>query len=514
MKFSKIALILGIALFSKVSAQDLPMVNIDSVSVVDDNTIVIAWQAPSDVRIDGYNIYRVDTENLGGESKFLEVAYVPGRLTTTFNYVDNTTPIDLPANKSMRFFVAAVDRDVTPARISALDSTNKRPHKSIHLKNSIDLCNNEAILNWNSYEGWDSGVARYEILESQNGGAYRTIALVSGKTMFNRRGLSSGINYKYKIKAISGNLVSTSTSNNNNVSGTFSMPPTFVYLANATINPNNRIINITWVSDTTNLKLTFQVMGSTDSLNFSEYARFDSVSYQRVRTANITNVAPDRENYYFKIITSCACPDTIDTTNVIKTTRLVAEYIDPTTNKISWNAFEGWNEPVGYYELYRVKLDPVTNTLNTELLATLLPPDSTYIDSDPNLAGADNTTSYFLRTFEQVGNPYINAIMSQSNFAYIYRDINIVVPGAFTPNGPNPVFLPRVQSANSNKFNMKIYNKWGKLVFETNNEFLGWNGKDKDSGNTCLPGAYVYIIEALDSTGKNLKKVGSVVLLD
>jgi gliding motility-associated-like protein len=104
--------------------------------------------------------------------------------------------------------------------------------------------------------------------------------------------------------------------------------------------------------------------------------------------------------------------------------------------------------------------------------------------------------------------------MSQSNFAYIYRDINIIVPGAFTPNGPNPVFLPRIQSANSNKFNMKIYNRWGKLVFETDNEFLGWDGKDRNSGEICLPGGYVYIIDALDSTGKNLKKVGSVVLLD
>lgn len=514
MKFSKIALILGIALFSKASAQDLPMVNIDSVSVIDDNTILISWQAPNDARIDGYNIYRIDIENQGGESKFLEEAFVSGRTTTSFVYRDNNTPIDYPSVKSLRFFVAAVDKDVTPARISALDSNAKKPHKTIHLKNSIDLCNNEAVLTWNSYEGWDSGISRYEILESQNGGPYRSIALVSGRTMYNRRGLSSGINYQYKVKAVSGNLVSTSTSNNRNVSGTFSMPPTFVYLANASVNPNNRAVTITWVSDTTNLNLTFQVMGSTDSVNFVEYARLDSVPYQRVRTAIINNVAPDRENYYFKVITSCACPDTIDTTNVVKTVRLRAEYIDATSNMIYWNDFEGWNESIGYFELYRVKLDPVQNTLNSELIQTLFPGDTSYLDSDPDLAGADNTTSYYLRTFEQVGNPYIDAIMSQSNFAYIYRDITILVPGAFTPNSANPVFLPRIQSANSNKFNMKIYNRWGKLVFETDNEFLGWDGKDRDSGEICLPGGYVYIIEALDSTGKNLKKVGSVVLLD
>jgi gliding motility-associated-like protein len=61
---------------------------------------------------------------------------------------------------------------------------------------------------------------------------------------------------------------------------------------------------------------------------------------------------------------------------------------------------------------------------------------------------------------------------------------------------------------------MKIYNRWGKLVFETDDEFQGWDGRDKDNGLICPPGSYIYLINTLDSTNKNLKKVGSVALLD
>lgn len=517
MKFSKIALILGIGLFTQAKAQQLPLVTIDSVSVIDDNSVSISWQVPNDPRIDGYYIYRIDKETPDGPSKFLlpQEASANGRLTNNFIYVDNDAPFDFPSDKPLRFYVAAFDRDVNPINISPLDSVNRRPHGTMHLRQNIDFCNNEAQLSWNAYQGWDN-VSRYEILESQNGGPYTRVATVTGRTSYNRRGLRTGINYQYKIRAVSATLTQSSSSNQKSVSGSFSLPPAFVYLANATVQTNNRNININWLTDTTNLRLTYQVMSSTDNINFEEVARLDSVSYQKSRNITIGNVAPERTNYWFKIITSCSCPDTIDTTNVLKIVRLQADFVDPITNRITWNDMEGWYNPSRYYELFRLKLDPITNTQVSELILTTLAPDSVYIDSDASLAGSDGVTSYFLRTYEDnsTPQPYIEGVMSQSNVAYIYRDIKILVPGIFTPNGANPIFLPRVQSSNNTKFNMKIYNKWGKLVYETDNEFIGWDGRDRDSGDICLPGGYVYLIDVTDSTGKNYKKNGSIVLAD
>jgi hypothetical protein len=43
---------------------------------------------------------------------------------------------------------------------------------------------------------------------------------------------------------------------------------------------------------------------------------------------------------------------------------------------------------------------------------------------------------------------------------------------------------------------MKIYNRWGGLVFETNDPDIFWNGINKDSGEMCTDGVYYYVVKA------------------
>jgi gliding motility-associated-like protein len=290
-----------------------------------------------------------------------------------------------------------------------------------------------------------------------------------------------------------------------------------VYLSNATVAANNSDVTINWLVDSANVRLTYQIMGSTDSITYTELERFDSVDWNVTRgeySTVLNNLTPERNQYFFKIITSCSCPDTIDTTFVTKVVRLQASLLTENTNRVFWQDYEGWIQDVGYMEIHRVTLDPVTLTQRDTLLATLLPGVNEYIDNDSASFGAGQVISYYLRSFEQVGNPLGGGVRSQSNFAYIYREIQILAPTAFTPNGINNIFLPKIQSAYNNQFNMKIFNRWGKLVFETNDEFLGWDGRDRDSGDICAPGSYVYLIKANNSSGKTLEKVGNIALID
>jgi gliding motility-associated-like protein len=67
----------------------------------------------------------------------------------------------------------------------------------------------------------------------------------------------------------------------------------------------------------------------------------------------------------------------------------------------------------------------------------------------------------------------------------------------FSPNGDNkndrfmPFYDPNVSQIGINyyadEFNMKIYDRWGKFVFETSSYLQGWDGKrnnkDADDGN-------------------------------
>ncbi|WP_110056216.1 PKD domain-containing protein [Chitinophaga sp. S165] len=85
------------------------------------------------------------------------------------------------------------------------------------------------------------------------------------------------------------------------------------------------------------------------------------------------------------------------------------------------------------------------------------------------------------------------------------------IPSAFSPNrdGVNDVFL--VKGFGIAKFNMKIYNRWGQMVFETNDPLLGWDGSFK--GAVQPMDAYAFVINVEFSDGTTATKNGSVTLL-
>lgn len=91
------------------------------------------------------------------------------------------------------------------------------------------------------------------------------------------------------------------------------------------------------------------------------------------------------------------------------------------------------------------------------------------------------------------------------------------VPNAFSPNqdGYNDVFLPNVSSnCGIQSYQIRIFNRWGGLVFETNEVQQGWDGKIK--GTPAPQGAYFYTIqyaEPGDGTPEVLTLAGEVALL-
>ena len=95
------------------------------------------------------------------------------------------------------------------------------------------------------------------------------------------------------------------------------------------------------------------------------------------------------------------------------------------------------------------------------------------------------------------------------------QDISIVllpdVPTAFSPNGDsqNDFFL--VRGGPFKSINVRVYNNWGQLIFETNDQLQGWDGKFKDIDQPV--GVYVWVVEVEMLNGKTVKKTGDVTLL-
>ena len=88
------------------------------------------------------------------------------------------------------------------------------------------------------------------------------------------------------------------------------------------------------------------------------------------------------------------------------------------------------------------------------------------------------------------------------------------IPNAFTPNGDgtNEFFRGTGFTRYISMFDMKIYNRWGELVFETDNIDESWDGINQRNGERALPGVYLYVVN-LEGLNGNEKLTGYVTLV-
>jgi gliding motility-associated-like protein len=87
----------------------------------------------------------------------------------------------------------------------------------------------------------------------------------------------------------------------------------------------------------------------------------------------------------------------------------------------------------------------------------------------------------------------------------------IGIPTAFSPNGDGENDILYVRGAAIQTLDLKIFNRWGQLVFETTSKEKGWDGTF--GGQPQPMDAYAYVLNAtfIDGTAKILK--GNITLL-
>jgi gliding motility-associated-like protein len=88
----------------------------------------------------------------------------------------------------------------------------------------------------------------------------------------------------------------------------------------------------------------------------------------------------------------------------------------------------------------------------------------------------------------------------------------LFVPKAWTPNGDgkNDILFPFPARIRELKY-FRIYNRWGQLMFETNQLLKGWNGTF--NGKPQVMDAYSWTLEAIGIDGTIIKRSGNSALL-
>jgi gliding motility-associated-like protein len=119
-----------------------------------------------------------------------------------------------------------------------------------------------------------------------------------------------------------------------------------------------------------------------------------------------------------------------------------------------------------------------------------------------------------------VNQPGLYSLIATNNCGSGSDDINItkgyckvIVPNAFTPNNDGLNDLFKVLGVESvTELNMKIFNRWGEMVFETNDKTQGWNGRYKNKMQQT--GTFVYLLTYKETgSTKSLTQKGTFVLI-
>ena len=122
----------------------------------------------------------------------------------------------------------------------------------------------------------------------------------------------------------------------------------------------------------------------------------------------------------------------------------------------------------------------------------------------------DNTTSSLFNpthTFAANGSSYDVTLVSTSSFGCTssysltigYEEgLIYYVPNSFTPDGDqfNQVFLPIFSlGIDQSSYQLSIYNRWGELIFESNDLQVGWDGTYPYDNGVVQDGIYTWRIE-------------------
>jgi gliding motility-associated-like protein len=106
-------------------------------------------------------------------------------------------------------------------------------------------------------------------------------------------------------------------------------------------------------------------------------------------------------------------------------------------------------------------------------------------------------------------------VTTDTVFVKLKNDGEIYVAQGFTPNGDglNDRAYPILVGVKQLVY-FKIFNRWGNLLFQTNDETPqnGWDGKYQ--GRMQQAGTYTWIAEVIDGNGKVIQKKGSLLLIN
>ncbi len=346
----------------------------------------------------------------------------------------------------------------------------------------------EALISWTPYVGWN--VLKYQVFrKSYYSNSYIPLNFVGPDTL--QYIDSNIICYKpvtYKIKAYeSGGYGQFSWSDTSTTLPVHIPKLPNPQLIDATV-PDNRNVLIEW-SNIPSLKVRKWILEkSYDGVKYNILdTPFNSTTFSYYDSkADVHN-----NSYSYRLSLMDSCGDISEHGNIAKTILLKADTTQDVRPILNWTAYRSWPEGVRYYEIDFENTSGKFDTLGRTKSGS----DTTFIDYSTDL---NSLPQYCYRVIAHRNGPPSNpdqnlAISSISNVACIQAKTRVFVPNAFTPNNDGLNDSLDIKGLFINEYHIRIYDRWGTLVFESHNIKDSWNGSFK--GAKPINDVYKYLID-------------------
>lgn len=359
---------------------------------------------------------------------------------------------------------------------------------------------NEVSLDWSPYVGWE--VEEYLIYRSTPGRGldFRPIESVGqSQNSFIDSSILCYEDHGYKVVAVkSGTPAFRSNSDTNTVLPIYvpNIPP--AVMERATVE-NSEYVLLEWSVQEAAKAEKFVLYRSQNGVDYEE---MDSILSPTVGSYQDMDALVNEGSYFYRVKIIDSCGDVSDWSNIGRTIFLETEASERNLPQLNWNAYENWPEGVERYEI------EIKNAFETFERVTDVPAAAlTYEDRNTDV----NALAEYCYRVKGVRNESgTDRIESVSNESCAPMQPLFWIPNAFSPNddGLNDVF--QVQAMYINRFSIKIFNRWGELVFESNDINESWDGK---VGGVAQEGVFVYRIEARGVDNENHYVDGNITLL-
>ncbi len=460
--------------------------SITNLSVVGNNVEII-WEESTSPETIGYIIYReTNAGTVPIDTIFTDVAYIDSEAD--------------PMNQTETYYVLALD----PCGNTSLFGD---PQRTYMLNSEVIECLQEINISWIPTTNWPSGIATQEVWISEDGATPILHGSLAGEiSNYTIPEVKEGTEYCIYVKAISNGDGFEVTTNTVCLTPSVIEPITSLYFKNVDIQLNDNVeIEWIWNADAA-LKLA--------NLNYSQLGGSVANNLQinitpPLQNRNILEVTETKGNdgqWEFNIETTDEC-DSIRKSNFASPIFLSIGSSGGLSNTCFWSPLKIPNADIKEYEVIR--------TINGRS-TTVATVDNSTLDYTDNLNINDVTEGqicYTVRATSMLTHPDGTEETIKSNSNQICKSLSaqIFMPNAFAPRGRNQILKPVISFGVPVEFKMLIYNRYGGLVFQTDDIENGWNGKYE--GRDAPMGVYSYLINMIQQDGTSEQMNGTVMLV-